>query len=134
MLFRSSEVHILDGHFRRFGSFYEDIFLYDLAGSLAEHSGSYFNKEAFGGLPSGISIDHLRNVHLTPARIILGNVRNGDLQDIILRIQTCEVQQTYEKWLRNEWAGVHQARVVPQAFGDGFRGCGSEDSECAARA
>lgn len=102
------EVKMVSEHFRSFGNFFDDIRLFDLVGNLQERAVSYFDDPRFDSLPCGISVNHLGEVGLTPPSIDLGNCKTEDIKVLLGKIESPEVQNLYQKWLRNEHQGIHQ--------------------------
>jgi len=103
-----NEVKMVGMVFRKFGSFFDDINLFDLSGDLENRASSYFDSPSFNGLPCGISINHNGEVGLSPPRIDLGNCLHKDFAEILRSLESDQVQSLYEKWLRNEHIGIHQ--------------------------
>lgn len=110
----AAEVASVAQHFRPFGSFFEDIHLFDLAGDLGGRASAYFDHSDFEGLPCGISINHKGEVGLSPPLIDLGNCLTSDLADLISSLESPLVQELYQKWLRNEHVGIHQPPGFPR--------------------
>jgi len=100
----------MDENFPRMGSFYGDVYLYDLANLSNMGFTSYFDDSRFRQVPSGISIDATGVVELTPAKVYLGNCRKEPLRCALERIQTPEVLSQYGEWLIGRRRGVHGIR------------------------
>ncbi|MDB5430301.1 MAG: AstB/chuR-related protein [Caulobacter sp.] len=114
-----AERDLLSGSYKEFGSFYGDIFLYDLADVLSSGAQSYFNRPTFDDIPSGLSIDPEGNIELTPAKVSLGNILSEPLDAVLARLHSEEVLAAYEAWLLGHRRGVHsphgeRGRLLPR--------------------
>lgn len=96
--------------FPRMGTFYGDIYLYDLAGVSRYGMESYFDAPQFEGVPSGISIEAGGRVDLTPSKILLGNCRQEDIGVILERLGSQDVLHRYSDWFSGKRRGVHQVQ------------------------
>jgi len=94
--------------FNSFGNLYNDVLLYDLSGTLITNAKSYFNDKDFKGLPSGISVNHLGDISLTPANIKLGNYFENSMLEIVDCLESSRINNLYNLWLKNELVGIHQ--------------------------
>ena len=102
------EASSVSSTFNSFGNLYNDVLLYDLSGTLAKNARSYFNDQDFKGLPSGISVNHLGDISLTPANIKLGNYFENSMLEIISCLESERVNNLYNQWSKNELVGIHQ--------------------------
>lgn len=100
----------LEAVFPRMGTFYGDIYLYDLADVSRYGMESYFDAAQFEGVPSGISIEAGGRVDLTPSKIFLGNCRQEDISSILGKLDSKDVLHCYSDWFSGKRRGVHQVQ------------------------